>query len=333
MALICNDTMWPLEVSEGNIVAWGAVCATISPVVIAFNILLIVAMVKTKDLQSFTSRYVICLCVSDIGMGAIVLPLLCCMLFVEDLRKSCLFQRVVQCIAYSLGYTSFFLLVAIGVDRYLLIKKLTQYNLVMSNFRWRLIVGSIAVISISLSVVTVTAYSFHLHAAFILANIVCIGGIYLLYVKLLFRVDRQSTVVKRTTTKSLAPTVSTSMKNRKRKRDISVARTVRLLLGAIFILYMPYNVISLVWTYYRFQRKATPIPSLSVAVFWSYILMFMNGIANVLIYGHGKGKIRHFIKSLAHIGQKERPKISSKSADDSESEMMKNNTSREKFSP
>ena len=315
--------MWPFDVPEGHIFAWGITCVVISPLIIAFNIILIVALVKTKDTSSFTSRYVICLSLSDIGMGSIAMPLLAIMLFVKDLQANCAYQKAVQCIAYSFGYTSFFMLTAIGVDRYLLIKKLIRYKTLMNNFRWRLIVATIVVLSIILSVISVSAYSFPLHFTFIFANIICIGSIYLLYVKLLYRIDKQAAALVNVSesTPGCKNAASKKSRRRRRKRDISVARTVRLLLGAIFLLYMPYNIISIIWTYYRFQKKINPGQALSVTLFWTYVLMFVNGIINVLIYGHGNSEVRRFLKSHTGLGKAE--KYSSNSRTETESEPTK----------
>ena len=300
--------------------AWGITCALISPIIIAFNIILITAMVKTKETSSFTARYVMCLSVSDIGMGLVAMPLICSMLFVKDLRTNCVYQKIVQCIAYCFGYTSFFMLLAIGVDRYLLIKKLNRYKTLMNSFRWKLIVTTIIVMSITLAIITVSAYSFPLHTTFILTNIFCIGGIYLLYVKLLFRIDQQATTMMGISEQSFVRSKSSTRKSRRRRKEISVARTIRLLLGAIFVLYMPYNITSSVWTYYRFQQNTDPGNALNVSVFWTYVLMFINGIINVLIYGHGNSKIRRFVKSHAHIGHE---KSSTLSKDDADSESAK----------
>jgi len=318
----CKDTMWPVDVSEGVIFAWGMTCAVISPFIVTFNVLLIFAMVKTKETTSFTARYVMCLSTSDIGMGLIVMPLLSSMLLIKSLRSNCDYQKIVQTFAFTFGYTSFFMLVAIGVDRYLLIKKLIRYRTLMNEFRWRLIVAAIVLFSITLSIVTVSAYSFPLHITFIFANVVCIGSIYSLYVKLLFRIDKQATAMKSVSeSTSSCNQPSTRKSRRRRKRDISVARTVRLLLGAIFLLYMPYNIISSVWMFYKFQKKVDPGLALNISVFWTYVLMFVNGMINVLIYGHGNSAVRRYIMSF--VGRKNTFSNNSKTIDDTESETAK----------
>jgi len=212
--------------------------------------------------------------------------------------------------------------VAIGVDRYLLIKKLIRYRTLMNEFRWRLIVAAIVLLSITLSIVTVSAYSFPLHITFIFANVVCIGSIYSLYVKLLFRIDKQATAMKSVSeSTSSCNQPSTRKSRRRRKRDISVARTVRLLLGAIFLLYMPYNIISSVWMFYKFQKKVDPGLALNISVFWTYVLMFVNGMINVLIYGHGNSAVRRYMMSF--VGRKTNFSNNSKTIDDTESETAK----------
>ena len=328
----CSSTMWPLDVPEHHLVVWGVACAVLAPFIVILNVLLVYAMVKTKETSSFTSHLVICMSISDTGMGLIVMPLLCCMMFIESLHSDCVYQKTVQCIAYVFGNTSFFLLLAIGIDRYLLIKKLHNYRSFMTKFRLKIIISTIVVVSIALAIITITVYSYVMHLVIISSNILCIATIYVFYAKLLLRIDKQSASMLKEDCTSNEGKRQVSKKSRRRKRDISVARTIRILLGTIFLLYMPYNFISSTWGYYRFEMKQDPGLALNVTVFWTYVLMFINCMANVLIYGHGNSKIRHFVKSCSFLQAARSSFSASRTAYDSESEITKDDRKQQLLS-
>ena len=316
----CSDTMWPVYVPKGNIIAWSVVCSLLTPVIITLNIILIFIMFKTGEKLSYTSHFVICMSISDIGMGSIALPMLVAMLTVEHLRINCTYQKVVQCIAYTFGYTTFFMLMVIAMDRYLLITKTVKYKSVMTKFRFGIVVTCVVMSSIACSVISVTFYSFYLHMAFIVTNVLFIGSIYILYYKLLRRIDKQASAVTKDDVITSTRERLMSKKSRRRKRDVSVAKTIKILLGTIFGLYMPYNIISSIWTYYRFKLNENPGLILNVAIFWTYVLMFVNCTANVIIYGHGNGKIRRYAKNMLLRRFGDKSLSMSKSSGDTDSE-------------
>lgn len=318
----CSETMWPVYVPKGNLITWSVVCSLLTPVIVTLNLILIFIMFKTGEKRSYTSHFVICMSISDIGMGSIALPMLVAMLTVENLRSNCTYQRVVQCVAYIFGYTTFFMLIVIAMDRYLLITKTVKYKSIMTKFRFGIVVTCVVMTAIACSVISVTLYSFYLHMAFISTNVLFIGSIYILYNKLLHRIDKQASTVAKSEVVTSTRERLMSKKSRRRKRDVSVARTIKILLSTIFGLYMPYNIVSSIWTYYRFQLNENPGLILNITVFWTYVLMFINCTANVIIYGHGNGKIRRYARNtlLRRFGDGSLSVSKSSGAGDTDSE-------------
>ena len=317
---VCTDTMWPMYVSKGNLIAWSVTIAALIPVSVILNVVLIVAMFKTGEVKSFTSHFVIFMSLSDIGLGAIVLPMIFSMLAVDELRTNCIYQKAVLFSACIFAYTSFFMLMAIAMDRYFLITKLTKYKAVMTKMRFKIVVVMIVLASLSCAVVTTISYTFYLHMIFVSTIVVVIGTIYVFYAKLVRHIDRRSTTVTRCNASTNERLVS--RKSFRRKRDVSVVKTVKLLLATIFVLYMPYNIISSVWSYYRFQLKRNPGDALNIAEFWSYVLIYLNCSANAVIYGHGNGKIRRFIKSILCKGLRDKASLN-RTNEDTESEFSR----------
>ncbi len=298
--MACHGSIWPLNVPEPHLLAWSITCAILSPITVTFNALLIAVMFKIGDTKSITSNLVIVMSISDIGIGSIVLPLIFAMVTFEGLRQNCAFQSATQFAAFSFGYMSFFMLIAIAVDRYIRMSLLTKYDSVMNKFRMKCLIIAIICVSLFMAIIAMFFMSFPLHMATIAANIIVIGAVYIIYTALLYRLDKQSAKhnespgsCERKVRKSFA-----RKRRSRRKRDIAVVRTVKILLGTIFVMYMPYNVLTSIWTYYKLYKREDPGVKRDVAVFWSYICLFMNSIANVLVYGYGNGKIRNYVVSF-----------------------------------
>ncbi len=302
--MICGDIMWPLDVPQVHLTSWGVVSAILSPLVILFNVLLIMAMKKTGDTKSITANYIIIMSVSDIGIGLIVMPMIFAMVTSESARTSCSFQSATQFFAFAVGYTSFLLLIAIAVDRYIRMTLLTKYESVMNTFRMKCTVVGIVIVSFSFALLTVFYLSFPMHMAAVSMNVTFISVIYIVYTSMLCRLDKQaipSTPPSSLKEKSRGRSLIRKRRSR-RKRDIAVTKTVKILLGTIFIMYMPYNIISSIWTYYKFYKKENPGLFLNVSVFWTYIVLFLNSVANVFVYAHGNGKIRKYVVSFVRKG-------------------------------
>lgn len=317
---VCTDTLWPMYVSKGNLIAWSVTIAALIPLSVILNVVLIVAMFKTGEIKSFTSHFVILMSLSDMGLGAVVLPMIFSMLTFDKLRTNCKYQKAVLFSVCLFAYTSFFMLMAIAMDRYFLITKLAKYKSVMTKFRFKIIVVVIMLASLSCAVVTSISYTFCLHMIFVSTIVVVIGTIYVLYAKLVRHIDRRSNTVTRCNASTNERLVS--RKSIRRKRDVSVVKTVKLLLAMIFVLYMPYNIISSVWSYYRFQVKQNPGNALNIAEFWSYVLIYLNCSANAVIYGHGNGKIRRYVKSIFCKGLRDKTNFN-RTNEDTESEFSR----------
>ena len=97
-----------------------SIILTMSPVIVILNVLLIVAMIATKQATQNTSNFlIICLSVSDLISGAISLPLLAYLLLGTENKISCIVPKLVAIIGGCVGHFSELLLVLIAIDRYL----------------------------------------------------------------------------------------------------------------------------------------------------------------------------------------------------------------------
>eukprot|EP00794_Sanderia_malayensis_P006042 gene6042-6744_t len=88
------------------------------------------------------------------------------------------------------------------------------------------------------------------------------------------------------------------------KRDQAVTRTILVLLLTVFMLYNPYNVLTIMWTKSRFNNNNNTDPDemLTFLTLISYVMLFCNGIANVLILASSNAKIRKYVARKLSAG-------------------------------
>ena len=288
-------SMWPLAVSTDHLIIWSITCWILSAVMVPLNIFLIYALCKTNQIGLITNKFIALMSTSDTLIGALVLPCISVMLTRKaNQQLSCTFELSVQYLAFVFGYISFFSLIAVAFDRYLHLTKLTKYNTFMSPRKMKFIIAGICLTSVVFAIIILLLPSFYLQMLTNATNLIGIFGTFMVYLTVLRRITSHSKAMELNQT-SKVKNINDSMK---RKRDASVTKTVTILLGSVLVLYMPYNVTTSLWTYYRYHKRIQSNEILSVSVFWSYLALFCNGIANACVFGHGNRRIRDYTSSL-----------------------------------
>ena len=81
-------------------------------------------------------------------------------------------------------------------------------------------------------------------------------------------------------------------------KELSAVKTIQVLLVLIFVIYVPYNISSLLWTYRKLWRKEVPGLKLELFYFWSSFVSVSNGGINAWIIIFGNTKSRRFVASM-----------------------------------
>ena len=203
------------------------------------------------------------------------------MITVYDSPRNCTFELAVQYLAYTFGYVSFFLLVSIAFDRYLHITKLNKYNLFMTKFRMRSIMLTIFFSSNGAALVTIFLHSFYYQLVLIVINSTGMGGIYIMYARVLSKLRKHNKSMENSKASSLGEAEKiqqtqdlTENKSKRVKRELRVGKTVKLLLAAMMVFLIPYNAVSLAFTYYRFSQGTNPPLVVNVAGYLSIVFLF-----------------------------------------------------------
>ena len=282
-------SMVSFDVPENQRIILSFITSVFSLPTIGSNVLLIYSLYKTRLYKTITNKFVIAMNISDLLTGILVLPLLLAHFLTNMKNVHCFATPVTTGIVYSLqyfGYTlsyfSGFMLLTIAGDRYLHITRLLLYKSYMNHFKMKTIITASFLLSNIVALFMHFIPSFYLLLVLSLANILLMTVAYFFYYSLLRRIHNHAASSKITM-------------NAAQKLDISMAKTVKLLIGVISIIYMPYTVTSNIRAYYIYEERTNPGLYWDLAVLWSYMIVFSNAIVNSVLYGYTNKIVKAFI--------------------------------------
>ena len=282
---------WPLDMPQSHLISWAIVTSILSPITILANSALIYGLYTKQHLNTISNKFIVLMSISDLCLGIFVFPLIVVIICLKDTFRSCNFELFVHYIALLFAYFSFFMLMCISTDRYIHVTRLNRYNQFMNPRRMKIATilsffCSVLIASLSIRFVTVW-----LQLAVCLSGFSGVSLMFFLY-SLVFRKLAIHTEKFKRMLEELGRGESTSRETRK---EFSAKKTIRFVLGALLVLYMPYNICSVVWAYHTYDGKVKPPFFLKVMMYWSYTLVFSNGAINAIILGYGNSVVRRFI--------------------------------------
>ena len=298
-------SMWPLEMPWSHLITWAVGTCILSLIVIISNSALIYSLYKTQQLATVTNRFVLLMTISDLGTGIVYLPLLVVMISLKNTVRSCIFELFLQYIAFMFAYFSFFMLMSISLDRYIHVTKLNNYNRFMNNFRMKIIIVISVVSAVILPYISVALPSFSFQLAINSLSIIFVGYMFLLY-SLVFR--KVSVHAQRCNQIGNEAGINQTANQESRKR-MSALKTIRLVLVALMLLYLPYNFIQSAWWYYKLYKNEKPPFAVRVAAYFSYELVISNSAVNAILIGYGNNAVKRFLlnriwpQSSVDVGQ------------------------------
>ncbi|XP_065066127.1 uncharacterized protein LOC135692038 [Rhopilema esculentum] len=119
------------------------------------NSLLIFALYKSKQLRTFSNKFILIMTVSDLCLGIFAQPVLGAF-WISSRQRNCLELKSVEFTVTFLGYISFFMIITISIDRYLHVAKPIQYQTMMNNNRMTLLVVSCFISGLVAATISVT---------------------------------------------------------------------------------------------------------------------------------------------------------------------------------
>ena len=82
------------------------------------------------------------------------------------------------------------------------------------------------------------------------------------------------------------------------QRRKSTIATIRMLIFAVIITYTPYNIFTLIRSYYAYYKGKYPGELIDKLAAFSFYPVEMFGITNAVIYGIGNKEIKIYVKKI-----------------------------------
>ena len=272
-----------------------AIISILCPITIVSNILLIYSLYKTQQNGNISVRLMILMTLSDSCIGFIILPLFLTNLFENKKNQSCFKVCIVQFSGLLFAYFSFIMFFVVAGDHYFRMTILNRYNSFMSNNK--LIVVAIAnpvanTLLSSLLAFSITVFPSFSYQLFVnLINIIIMICIYCLYSSAVKNVQHRCS----TSTQNF----SNARKHLGRERyDVTLARAIRILVTIMFFAYLPYNIMTLISVYYKFELQYDTGMNLDIGLFWSCLLVCCNSSVNAVVYSYTNKRVKMFIERI-----------------------------------
>ncbi|XP_065067132.1 uncharacterized protein LOC135692764 [Rhopilema esculentum] len=195
MAVICY-TLLNIGVAPVHLTIWITACVLIAMLLITVNTYLIVALHKTKQMNTSTNKLVKAMSLSDITVGVLAFPLLISLLYKQAELHNCHLHHAVQYVAISTGYTSFLMLILIAFDRFLHLTKLNAYNKFMNKRKLGMMtLGTAVAAHLIALLITLTKGSFQLQIVLNIGNLLGLIGVNVMYAAIVRKIKRNKKVI------------------------------------------------------------------------------------------------------------------------------------------
>ena len=270
-----------------------------APLTVTTNLLLIFALWRTNQLGNTTIKLLVAVSCSDTCGGILAFPLLGLTLVTTESRLNCIIKNAAQYIAVACCVCSLYTFVLVAVNRYL---QLRGPNIITSSFRLTIaLTGNIVLANVT-STMALLYSSFY---SFLISNIFwcsLYSSIFLIYSSLLKQVrvhtdrshaecnSRQRTSPDQNRGNNLA---NQSHINSTAAGNKTFPRSIQLLVGLLIVPSLPYNIISLVWSYYD-----NPGLYLNILQHVALIIALMNMSANAILFCHLNNGTRIYLRRL-----------------------------------
>ncbi len=275
------------------------------------NVFLIYALVTTNQLKSVSRRLIVCLSVSDIGVSLFHQNFISVILGALQSSRSCALELTSQFFGYVFPQTSGVMILIIAYDRWLHMKYLHRYSILMSWRRaCRLVFANVA-LSVLVASASIIASIYKKYFVFIAVLIAVDFNAFVLNLTayiLTYRSTKQHTEqpptryqVNGNTEAAPSPVVSLTITKKAKKRDTKLAKTMILILVSLTACFIPYFVVVLYWSYMHHHLRIATSVSLDTALWCSFFLGYFNSTLNAVIFIMSNKKTYTFLKTKLRL--------------------------------
>ena len=258
------------------------------PCTLVANIVVIAGLYRTRQLGSTVNNLFLCLSVSDLCIAVIVQSLVGILFTSYRQEPSCALETTTQCLTFLFGHASGFTIVAVGIDRYIHMKYLQKYTTIMTKTRAKIMIGFsfTAAIGMGAAYTLSTIYDIFqwVNMVILLADFSAVVIIYVAYIEAYSKVKKH---------------IKNTQGLRKGEKNapsyaISMITTILLILGAVFICYVPYVIAGMIG-FYQVQIQKRLLPSgTAFLIYLTYQLVYLNSCLNAVIFTYKNEPVRRF---------------------------------------
>ena len=304
------ETIYPYDskLKEGHI----AVLITINTIASLFNIIinsfLSYAIIKIKLHRKISYRFILCLNMSDLCVGAIVQPLLSARLAITDPKILPILRILVQFTGIVFCEISGVMTTVISLDRYLHMRHLQYYNAHMTPKRATILIILSAVASVLIGIaLTVTTFN---GTVFYVNTTVLSGNVLILFAIVVFYIRAYMSIKERISANQVRASGS-DRKNSIQRPDLEFAKGMMFILVALFVCYVPYLVMGLLISLTRYFKNSDVSLSLELGFYWALMFLYFISSYNAFILMIFDRKLRAFTRKF-FVGKTERRESSNR---------------------
>ena len=260
----------------------------ITPLTIVLNSTLMYGLYKSKEISKITGKLIFCVSLSDFCIGLILQPMIISSLALFSKVDTCTLEWMVQFLSYYLFHQTGTFALLISIDRYFHMRYLTQYNLHMTTKRSKILIGFGVGVSFTMGILStaIKAISDEFYFFYNLTTLTITGlGLFLIFIIYAFTYNA---VRRRTDMSTLQP-----KQHKGSSPETTLLKTVMITLSFLFFSYMPYQIVSTIWTLTVYGRIS--MVSLSEAhtlEFWAFLPVLLNSILNSMVYSYYNRPVR-----------------------------------------
>lgn len=227
------------------------------------NSLLLYSLAKTKQIYTNTQRFIIAMSISDLLQAVLVMPSTATTIAIREKHKSCMLDQLTHFGFYLFGYFSYFMLMSITFDRLYILRRHLRVPKALSTKQMASFLTTCFIVTFTGSYLGVKFISFRYQVTLMIINIGLIGFVFISYSCLLHKVRIHNTSV----TKNLA---DSNFKGKvSAKVNVNASNVVWVLLVALLVSYVPFNVTTPWLSYVKYEKKDIPSTGLSIATMWA----------------------------------------------------------------
>ena len=258
------------------------------PCTLVANIIVIAGLCRTRQLGTTVNNLFLCLSITDACIAVVVQTLVGVLFTFFREKPMCGLEVATQFLTFLFGHASGFTIVAVGIDRYVHMKYLQKYNAIMTRTRAKIMIGVsfTSAIGMGLAYTLSTVYNKYqwVNMIILLADLSAVIIIYVAYIEAYSRVKKhvKSTRGLRKGAKN-APSYAMSM-----------ITTILLILGAVFVCYVPYVIAGTIG-FYQVQIKGRILSrNTAFLIYLTYLLVYLNSCLNAVIFIYKNDPVRKF---------------------------------------